>query len=158
MKFKTFQYVSLRLLLVAFISCSVGSNLSIYDSEATHSDYLGVDLGVVKIGANVEKTLMVKNTTNYTQVDMRDDSILPEGFEFRGGQYPGIGGTCGEELEPSAECSIVIDFRPSVEKIVEGKLTLTSESKWSVPTPPHATEPFSGKSNSSISIRGTGKQ
>lgn len=155
MKTKTTVLFSLVLLL-SFISCSAGSNLSITDTESTHSDAFGVDFGEVKIGSNLEKTLIVKNIVSNAVEKMRADNTLPEGFEFRGGQYPVTGGTCGEELEPSSTCTIVVDFRPTREMVSEGSLTLLSVTGWSVPTPPQTTEPFSATSRSSISIRGIG--
>jgi hypothetical protein len=70
-----------------------------------------VDFGVVAAGSVVSKTITVTNMSD-------DDATFMNGldpntvFKFKGGVYPGVGGTCSYSLAAKASCDIVISYSP----------------------------------------------
>ncbi len=71
------------------------------------------DFGAVVATGSADKTLTITNSGQ-----LAASSIVGSGlsapFSFKGGSYPGIGGTCGATLTGSASCTVVVTFNPSV--------------------------------------------
>ncbi|MGC4122726.1 MAG: choice-of-anchor D domain-containing protein [Myxococcales bacterium] len=64
------------------------------------------------VGQPVEHTFYVYNLGGRDATSM-GSAALATGFSFKGGQYPGAGGTCGQTLAKGASCSMVLAFSPS---------------------------------------------
>ncbi|MCB9025374.1 MAG: choice-of-anchor D domain-containing protein [Bdellovibrionaceae bacterium] len=79
----------------------------------TISDGPLYDYGSQAIGSNTDKTFTVQNTGGLTATVMTDLGIAAP-FSFKGGGYPGTGGTCGASLASTATCSIVVRYSPTV--------------------------------------------
>src|SRR5690606_38534339 len=51
-------------------------------------------------------------------------SALGAPFAYKGGSYPGTGGTCAATLAPAATCNIVVTFSPTDPVISNATMTL----------------------------------
>jgi hypothetical protein len=82
-----------------------------------------LEFGLVMPGTRQEKTLTL---TNLGGVTAETFSIikLDAPFAFAGDEYPGTGGTCGEQLAPSASCTLVIECAPLLPGAVESDFVL----------------------------------
>lgn len=69
------------------------------------------DFGNTPTGTGKDHVLTINNIGGFPA-----DSIGPSGlgapFSFKGGAFPGIGGTCSSVLQPSQSCTIVVTFSP----------------------------------------------
>ncbi len=59
-----------------------------------------------------EKNIQIANTGGSTATDFRGSFYLSVHFAFKGGTFPGEGGTCSDSLVAGASCSVVITFIP----------------------------------------------
>lgn len=82
------------------------------------------DFGTVATGATVDKTLTVTNTGSYRAASLSGGG-LGAPFTFRGGTFPGTGGTCGSTLTSGSSCSIVVRFAPVATGPFAANATLT---------------------------------
>ncbi|QRK08943.1 choice-of-anchor D domain-containing protein [Archangium violaceum] len=98
--------------------------LSITDSL---SDANPFDFGDVAVGAVAEHTFTVRNTGDTAASNMTPRPIGSP-FDFKGGAYPGTGGTCGTTLESGASCTLIVTFAPLQEGLSHGVVTLTYDS------------------------------
>ena len=69
------------------------------------------DFGAVVMTGFAEKTLMITNLGTWPATTVVGDGLSAP-FSYKGGVYPGVGGTCGATIGGSASCSIVIEFNP----------------------------------------------
>lgn len=76
-------------------------------SFATPTSY---DFGTVPVGGSAEVTMLINKTggVNATSVT---GLTLSSPFSYKGGAYPGTGGSCGTTV--SADCSIVLVYSPT---------------------------------------------
>jgi hypothetical protein len=70
------------------------------------------DFGPVIISSSMDHTFTITNSgvvaaTNMSGLD------LEAPFSFKGGVYPGTGGTCATSLEVGSTCSVVLTFTPT---------------------------------------------
>lgn len=70
-----------------------------------------INFGNVLYQNEYEKTVTITNTGGLPALNI-SVTTLPEPYSFKGGSYPGTGGTCGTTLESGASCSMVIIFTP----------------------------------------------
>lgn len=98
--------------------------LSITDSLSNADPF---DFGDVAVGAVAEHTFTVRNTGDTAATSM---TPRPMGspFDFKGGAYPGTGGTCGTTLESGASCTLIVTFAPLQEGLSYGGLSLTYDN------------------------------
>ncbi|MBC7692769.1 MAG: hypothetical protein H7222_13490 [Methylotenera sp.] len=85
------------------------------------SDGATVDFGPVPLGTLRDKTLTVSQTGTVTATAVTV-SGLSSPYSFKGGSYPGIGGTCGASITSS--CSLVITYAPTSAGTLSQTLTL----------------------------------
>ncbi|MCB0356458.1 MAG: choice-of-anchor D domain-containing protein, partial [Bdellovibrionales bacterium] len=78
----------------------------------TISDGPTFDYGTVAIGATAEHTFTVQNTGGVDATAMAGAGLISP-FTFKGGSYPGTGGTCGTTILASAACTIVVNYNPA---------------------------------------------
>ena len=79
--------------------------------------------GTVTVLTTLDKTITLKNTGGAAVTDLAP-SFNNEFFKFKGGSFPGAGGTCTPSLAPASTCSVVVTFMPSVKGTISGILTI----------------------------------
>ncbi|WP_158502054.1 choice-of-anchor D domain-containing protein [Vitiosangium sp. GDMCC 1.1324] len=71
------------------------------------------DFGAVAIGTVAEHTFTVTNTGGEDAININGRSGLDEPYAFKGGSFPGTGGTCATRLGVGASCTMVVTFAPA---------------------------------------------
>lgn len=81
------------------------------------------DLGTLSVNSITHRTITITNSTtvNATSVSAQ---ALPSGYTFKGGTYPGSGGTCSTSISAGASCNVVITFSPLLAGNYTGNLTM----------------------------------
>lgn len=90
------------------VSCSKRSSIG----EASVCENSTYDFGMQPVDLPAEATLTITNTGDRKMTDVTAPALLTP-FAFKGGSYPGTGGTCEMELTPSASCTVVVTFTPT---------------------------------------------
>jgi hypothetical protein len=67
----------------------------------------------VPVGNTSEQTFYIFNNGKVTAQMMSDSGAIALPFKYRGGTYPGTGGTCTTSLASGTNCSVVVDFAPT---------------------------------------------
>ena len=75
------------------------------------------------IGSTSEGTLYVINAGGASATSM-SGTVTGDYFAFKGGTYPGIGGTCGSSLAIDTECTLEVEFSPEAAGSFTGSATL----------------------------------
>lgn len=70
------------------------------------------DFGVKQLGTEHENLFVVTNKGTGPATQMSGTFYLSANFSYKGGQYPGTGGTCAATLDVAATCTVVIVFSP----------------------------------------------
>lgn len=70
------------------------------------------DYGAVTLGATGEVLFSVTNIGGVSAVDVADSSSFRGSFNYKGGVFPGLGGSCGSSLAPGVSCTINVTFKP----------------------------------------------
>lgn len=100
-----------------------GAMLKISDwPGATGGEYGGYDYGTW--GVWIDHTFTVRNLGTVPAERVRDAGSLGNGFAYKGGAYPGAGGTCAQVLNSGAECTVIVTFIPSGSGTRTSKLAL----------------------------------
>jgi hypothetical protein len=81
------------------------------------------DYGFVPLHDVAPQTFEVVNTGARAATSIAPHSLQGP-FSFRGGSYPGAGGSCAHELAAGDTCTVVIEFSPAVPKLHETVLVL----------------------------------
>ncbi len=76
------------------------------------SDGATYDYGTKANGSSTDKTFTITNSGGVTATSVTG-SGLADPFTFKGGTYPGTGGTCGATIAVGT-CTIVVNFSPSI--------------------------------------------
>ncbi len=79
----------------------------------TISDGPVYDFGVVASGGFADHTFTVENIGGVTATGVVDAAVLAPPFTFKGGTFPGTGGSCGSNLNSGAQCTIVVSYSPA---------------------------------------------
>ncbi len=69
--------------------------------------------GTLPTGSSTDATFTVANVGG-TAATSVSASALASPFKFKGGVFPGTGGTCGTTLASNAACNVVITYAPTV--------------------------------------------
>jgi len=75
------------------------------------ADRFQYDYGAVLLGTATEQTFTVLNDGRRTATSITG-SFTISAFQYKGGTYPGTGGTCTDALSPRSSCTIVVAFNP----------------------------------------------
>ncbi|MBC7690333.1 MAG: choice-of-anchor D domain-containing protein [Methylotenera sp.] len=86
------------------------------------SDGPTFDYGSLATGTSTDKTFTVAYTGTIAAQSVTP-AALAAPFTFKGGSYPGTGGTCGSSI--SANCTIVVTYEPTVVGVSSGSISLT---------------------------------
>lgn len=86
------------------------------------SDGTPYNFGITNVGGSIDKTFLLTNagTINGTSIAFTFSSV----FNFKGGNFPGIGGDCSTTLSAGSFCSIVVSFTPNAAITYTGSMTL----------------------------------
>jgi hypothetical protein len=76
------------------------------------------------VGAAEDHTFTVTNVGAQTATALGDAGKLAGPFAYKGTNYPGSGGTCGNSLNVGASCTVVVTFTPSGNGVSSSTLTL----------------------------------
>lgn len=82
------------------------------------------DFGTVTSGVVKDQTLTVTNSGTRAATAVAGTALTAP-FSFKGGAYPGTGGTCGTNLAPASTCTLVVRFSPSAAAVSQGTLRLS---------------------------------
>ena len=87
---------------------------------------LEIDFGTQAAFSSTDLTLHLMNTGPYpaSRLQPNKDATVQSPFSFKGGSYPGEGGTCSDRLEGGASCTIVISYQPKDHGPHSGTLAL----------------------------------
>jgi hypothetical protein len=80
-----------------------------YTSYGLVPDASVFDFGQVGIGASANHQFVVTNNGGGA-ASITGGSTLPAPFGYRGGTFPGAGGTCGGALAPGASCTVIVTY------------------------------------------------
>lgn len=69
--------------------------------------------GTVYVGATSEATLTINNYGS-AQATNISGTTLSSPYSFKGGSFPGTGGSCESSLNPGLSCTIVVSFAPAI--------------------------------------------
>lgn len=70
------------------------------------------DFGATELGATKEIELMIVNTGGSPATQLQDGGGLTAPYSYKGGVYPGVGGTCSSELAPNDVCTVMVTYIP----------------------------------------------
>ena len=79
----------------------------------TISDGATYNFGTVAVNSTNDKTLTLNNTGSFPATSM-NGSGLSAPYTFKGGGYPGTGGSCSTSLAAGMNCTVVVNFNPTV--------------------------------------------
>jgi hypothetical protein len=78
---------------------------------------------VTALGSS-DKTFTVTNSGGLTASSMSGAGLATP-FTFKGGSYPGTGGTCGASLAGSATCTVVVNYSPTAVGLLSDTIELS---------------------------------
>ncbi len=71
------------------------------------------DYGTNATGSTADHTFTVGNTGGIAAASITGSGLAAP-FSFKGGSYPGTGGSCGTTLAAAANCTIIVTYAPTV--------------------------------------------
>src|SRR5437667_390303 len=71
------------------------------------SDGASFDFGAHAVGSSVDHTVTISNSGAHAAAGVAL-AALAAPFSFKGGAFPGSGGTCGVALDPAQTCTVVL--------------------------------------------------
>src|SRR6185437_10827562 len=77
------------------------------------------DYGTQPLGSNNDQTFTLSNTGGVPATSLAGAGLSAP-FSFKGGSYPGSGGTCVGSLANGATCTIVVTYSPTVSGLQTG--------------------------------------
>ncbi|MBY0470019.1 DUF2341 domain-containing protein [bacterium] len=88
------------------------------------SDGATYNFGSVAVGSSANKSFTVSNSGTGMASSLVA-AALSAPFSFVGGNYPGVGGTCGVAIAAGANCTIAVSYAPSAAGVSNANLSLT---------------------------------
>lgn len=76
-------------------------------------------------GATVEKTFTVSNLSYYPAAYVSGAAFATPNFNFKGGAFPGTGGTCTTTLPATSSCAVVVTATSAMGGVYEDQLTIS---------------------------------
>lgn len=108
------------------MGCGIGltTQVAILESDLGTT----VDFGTVYFSAVAERNVILANRGSFPAEGL-SASTVEAPFGFKGGTFPGTGGTCGAVLAAGASCALVLTYQaPATASSNTGTLTLRFES------------------------------
>lgn len=88
------------------------------------AEHFDGNFGVYDLGGEVDKTITIRNDGGLEARNFSPSLAGNGEINFKGGSYPGIGGTCGSSLKYQQSCTMVLTFRPTIHKTHVKQVTL----------------------------------
>lgn len=85
------------------------------------------NFGAKNVGTSTDETLSILNIGALNATSITAGGLAAP-LAFKGGSYPGTGGTCGNSLGPFASCTVVTNYSPITGGTTSKILTLNYES------------------------------
>jgi hypothetical protein len=82
------------------------------------------DFGSQLMGSSTEREFTVTNLGKQTATEMMGGFYLSITFSYKGGAFPGIGGTCGSSLQPGSSCKVIVVYEPKFAGSHESQLEI----------------------------------
>lgn len=98
-------------------------------STLTISDATTYDFGSINVSTDTDKTFTVSNSGTYAVSGMTGAAFGNAAYTFKGGSYPGTGGTCGTTLNGSSSCTVVVTANRATTGTVTDTLQINYVSK-----------------------------
>lgn len=107
----------------------------------THAS--GYDYGNIALNSATDRTFTVTNSGDLDADNVAEtiSASLDAPFDYKGGTYPGTGGTCPSSITSGQACTIVITFTPTAAGAASDTISLDYESAG---TPKTATRAIQG--------------
>ncbi len=83
------------------------------------------DYGTIITSTSVDKTFTVTNMSARAAVNLAGGSFVSSVFNFKGGAYPGTGGTCTTSLAGSASCTVIVTAFSAVSGLYNDTVALS---------------------------------
>jgi len=93
-------------------------------AKLAFSDMPWYDFGDRAVLSASERSISIANSGGATATDFRGSFYLSVHFSFKGGTFPGEGGTCTDSLKAGASCTVVVAFVPQYPGQVEQPLSI----------------------------------
>ena len=90
----------------------------------TISDTDPYDFGMIANGSSGDRTFILTNIGGVPATTLAGSGIAAP-FTFKGGSFPGTGGTCGASLAAAATCDVVVTFAPITSGAHSDTMTIT---------------------------------
>ncbi|MBD65172.1 MAG: hypothetical protein CME62_08195 [Halobacteriovoraceae bacterium] len=106
------------------LSSDTSTSFNIFDTTLAFSPTSAVNFGDVTLGGSADQTLLITHTGG-TATPI-SETTLSAPFAFKGGSYPGTGGTCGSSINNN--CTIVLSYTPTATGTHNGTVTIDYNS------------------------------
>jgi hypothetical protein len=101
-----------------------GSTATLTISDANTYNY-----GSINVSTNTDKTFTVSNSGLMAASAMAGASFSNAAYTFKGGSYPGTGGTCTTSLASAASCTVVVTANSAATGTIASTLQITYVGK-----------------------------
>lgn len=119
-------FISLSVPAQIFIPFSFWSGTS---ATLTISDANTYNYGSISVSTNTDKTFTVSNTGNMAATSMAGVAFSNAAYTFKGGTYPGTGGTCSTSLAMASSCTVVVTANSASTGTIASTLQITYVGK-----------------------------
>ncbi len=81
-------------------------------AKLVFSDLPRYDFGVRLVGTSTDKSISVTNSGGLAATEVSSSFNNSVHYSYKGGPFPGVGGTCGGQIDSGATCQITVSFAP----------------------------------------------
>ena len=112
-----------KLFLVFYLVASAPANAQIFIPVGFYTLFGGAvtisngpifNFGIIPINTTVDKTLYINNASELASYLMQSNNLTQPQFTYKGGAYPGTGGTCTSSLQRGNTCTLVLTAQSNV--------------------------------------------
>ena len=96
-------------------------------ADVTISDTDPYDFGIIAVGSVSEHTFTLTNSGDTDATNLNESTLIAP-FNYKGGGFPGTGGSCvtaGTILKTVGSCTVVVEFTPTLTGTQPGVLTFS---------------------------------
>ncbi len=101
------------------------TGIAVAPASISISDGATFNFGTIPTTSSADKVFTLTNSGDVTATTMAGTGLSAP-YSFKGGTYPGTGGTCGNSLAgASATCTIVVTFNPTANGSTSSTINVT---------------------------------